>query len=141
MKVNKKPLNDGECFACNVAYAKNFFKDIDGQLNFAYYGRDFSAFNHTPRYYFLKNKIKGRIIASALVYPQGELIIDFYAIKIGTYTNEIKTKFEKTILPNIISLYKEKTSNQSVIRTVTELIIELENTELIIHKIETSINE
>lgn len=141
MKISTKPLNDGECFACTIKCAKKIFKNIDGNLSFAYSGRDFRAFCHTPRYYFLKNKINGRIIASAHIYPQGKLTMDFYAIKTEMYTNELKEKFEKIILPNILSLYNEKIMNQGVIRKDTELIVELVNNNLVIHTVDNAINE
>lgn len=141
MKISTKPLNNGECFACTIKCAKKFFKDIDGHLSFAYWGRDFSAFSNTPRYYFLKNKIKGRIIASAHIYPQGKLTMDFYAIKTEMYTNELKEKFEKIILPSILLNYNEKIVNQGVIRKDTELIVELVKNNLIIHTIDNAINE
>ena len=67
--------------------------------------------------------------------------MDFYAIKTEMYTNELKEKFEKIILPNILSLYNEKIMNQGVIRKDTELIVELVNNNLVIHTVDNAINE
>ena len=47
MQVRVRPLNKGEVFCCSLSAAKKVFKDTGITLNFAYYGRNYSAFDNT----------------------------------------------------------------------------------------------
>ena len=58
MKINARPLNEGETFVCSMKKAKEMFKNTDVHLNFAYYTRDYGTFAETQDRYFVKKRCR-----------------------------------------------------------------------------------
>ena len=134
MKVSVRSLNKGETFCCSVKCAKSIFQSTDVHLNFSFFGRDYSVLKESSRGYFLKNKIKGRVVASMTVYNvTSEAMLSFYVLKESQYPLEMKEIFENTYLPKFLEFYKVQIKNTDLICNEKTMIIELCNDEFKIH--------
>lgn len=135
MKVMVRPLNKGETFCCAMKDVKDIFKDTEVHLDFACYGRNFSTFAETPDGYYLKNHIKGYVIASShMEARRKDAIISFYVLRERDFTAEMKKEFTKKYLPEFYKLYMEM-QNYNEMQNVTMLIlVEWLDGKMILHK-------
>lgn len=135
MKVYVRPLNKGETFCCSVKEVKEIFKDTEAILHFAFFGRNYSTFAETPDGYYLKNKIKGYVIAASQMEARRKNpIIGFYVLRNNMFSIEMKKEFSQKYLPEFYNLYQEM-QNVKGMQEITKLIlVELLDGKLILHK-------
>lgn len=135
MEVKIRTLNKGETFCCSVKCAKSIFKNTDVFLNFAFLGRDYSTFAHTTDAYYLKNKIKGRIVASLYAHSKTEKsILSFYVLKQCDFSQELKKQFELIYMPKLLDLYHAQLKKGGFSDHTKKMLIELYNGQLIFHE-------
>ena len=135
LKVLVRPLNKGETFCCSLAVAKNVFKNTEVTLNFSYYGRNYGAFNNTFFATYLKNKVKGYVIAKMSIESGCENpILSFYVLKEKLFSKEQKRVFEEKYLPEFLQLYYERMSDKSIKFTHEFVMVELVDDKMILHK-------
>lgn len=108
MKVKSRPLNNGECFPCSMKKAKEIFADANVELDFSSVSRIYGTFKNTFDMYYLKNNIKGQVIASMYMYPKYNLpSLHFYVLKKQNYPEEIRREFEEDYLKLYLDFYNE----------------------------------
>lgn len=114
MEIRVRPLNAGETFCCSVACAKRKFKDTELFLNFSFLGRDYATFAQTKDAYYLKNKIKGRVVASLYAHSEKrDSILSFYVLKEKDITPKLKNHFEAVYLPKLMAFYRAQLSRKN----------------------------
>lgn len=136
MKVSVRPLNKGETFCCSIGRVKDCFKDTDVHLNFAYYGRDHSAFEPSSEATYWRKKIKGRIIVHMYVNPLlSSPLLSFYPIKETSFSNEQKREFEENYLHLFYDMYISVSKEKDLIKKSKVIIAELIDGKIEIHNI------
>lgn len=134
MKIQIRPLNKGETFCCSVRAAKEMFKNTDINLNFAFYSRDYGTFAHSPDAYYLKNNIKGRVIAALYAHNKTtHTNLSFYVIKKNEFTQKIIEDFEKSFLPKFYDFYHNHLQIESLSDKTAMMLVELYKHQLIMH--------
>ena len=135
MELKIRPLNRGETFCCSVKCAKSFFKNTQVFLNFAFLGRDYATFAHTSDAYYLKNKIKGRVIASLYAHSKTEKsILSFYALKQDEFSQELKKEFELLYIPKLLDFYHTQLKRDGVSDHTKMMLIEFYKGQLLHHE-------
>lgn len=122
--VNKRSLNEGETFCCNIHDAKmifneNYFIDIDFRLNFGHVSREFQPWPNI--YSFVRKNVKGNVIAYMVLDTKKRSGgINFYVIKSKDFNDEKRKQFKKTILPKLreicISKFNSIISEESTLK-------------------------
>lgn len=134
MKVYFRPLNSNEIFPCSVRKAKEIFKDTEVDLNFAYGCRIYGVFANTPPAFYLKNKIKGRVIATITMYPRVESInINFFVIKAKDYNAQLQKEFEEKYLMEFYRLYESMLNDSTLNNKGVSMLVELIDGKLKLH--------
>ncbi len=135
MKVKIRPLNNGETFCCSVKCAKKSFKNTEIFLNFAFLGRDYATFANTPDSFYLKNKIKGRVIASLYAHSKtGKSILSFFVVKQEDFSQDLKEQFELVYMPKLIEFYLAQLKREGLSDHTKMILIELYNGKLLLHE-------
>ncbi len=126
MKIKSRPLNIGELFPCSFSRAKNVFKETDVFLNFSYTSRGYGTFANTPDAFYLKNNVKGKIIASMYTFPGNDKpLLNFFCIKATEYDDFLKQQFEIEILPSIFGFYSEILQKNAINHDTFVFLVEL----------------
>lgn len=135
MQVRVRPLNKGEVFCCSLSAAKKVFKDTGITLNFAYYGRNYSAFDNTFYSSYLASNIKGYIIAfMSMESNYDHPILSFYALRETMFSPLMRREFEAKYLPEFLHLYNKQMSDKTL-KTITEfIIVELWDGKMVFHR-------
>ena len=135
VKVMVRPLNKGETFCCSMKEVKNVFQNTEVELNFAYYGRNYSTFAETPDGYYLKNHIKGYVIAASYMEARRkDIILSFYVLKEERFTSAMKKEFSEKYLPEFYRLYTEMQSYSEMQDVKKLILVEYLDGKLILHK-------
>mgnify|MGYP003298527029 CR=1 FL=1 len=135
MEVKIRPLNKGETFCCSVKCAKSLFKNTNVFLNFAFLGRDYATFANTKDAYYLKNKIKGRVIASLYAHSKTEKsILSFYVLKQDDFSQDLKKEFELVYMPKLIDFYLAQLNVDGLSDHTKMILIEFYKGQLFLHK-------
>ena len=135
MKINARPLNEGETFVCSMKKAKEMFKNTDVHLNFAYYTRDYGTFAETQDRYFVKKNITGRVVASMYMHSGYKSpILSFYVIGKNNFCDELRVEFEQKYLPEFYKLYQTMLKDDGLIINTKLMLVEYVNNELKLHE-------
>ena len=135
MEIKIRPLNKGETFCCSVKCAKSFFKTTEILLNFAFSGRDYSTFAHTKDSYYLKSKIKGRVVASLYAHSKTEKsILSFYVVKQNDFSQNLKNQFELIYMPKLVDFYHSQLKREDLSDHTKMILIELYCGQLFLHE-------
>lgn len=134
MKVYFRPLNSNEIFPCSVRKAKEIFRNTDVTLSFAYGCRIYGAFLNTPPAFYLKNKIKGRVIADTTMYPRlKNMHISFFVIKAKDYNAQLQKEFEEKYLMEFYRLYESMLNDSTLNNKGVSMLVELIDGKLKLH--------
>ena len=135
MKIKIRPLNKGETFCCSVKCAKSFFHSTEIFLNFAFSGRDYSTFAHTKDSYYLKNKIKGRVVASLYAHSKTEkAILSFYVVKQNEFSQTLIDQFELIYMPKLMDFYQSQLQREDLSDHTKTILIEFYCGHLFLHE-------
>lgn len=134
MKVKIRPLNKGELFPCTLKRAKELFEETAVILDFAHTGRTYVTFANTPSGFYLKNEIKGIVIASMYMYPGiKDPLLSFFVLKKTEFTFQLQDEFENKYLPEFYNFY-HLLSNAGSGESQT-LLVELIDGKLRLHRV------
>lgn len=134
MKVYFRPLNSNEIFPCSVRKAKEIFRNTDVTLSFAYGCRIYGAFLNTSPAFYLKNKIKGRVIADTTMYPRlKNMHISFFVIKAKDYNAQLQKEFEEKYLMEFYRLYESMLNDSTLNNKGISMLVELIDGKLKLH--------
>ena len=126
MKVLKGAINKGETFCCTVQSCKKFFADTPINVAFAYCGRHYKTFAETSDGYYLKNKIRGYVVASMYMRQREESpTLRFYVMKDSQITTELREQFEQKCLPTVYQFYCQRVNDESLILDTRFILVEL----------------
>jgi len=135
MEVKIRPLNKGETFCCSINCAKKIFKNTAVFLNFAFLGRNYSTFANTTDSYYLKNKIKGRVIASLYAHSKtGKSILSFYVLRQDDFSQDFKKQFELIYLPKLLDFYHSQLKRNDLLDHTKMILIEFYKDQLLLHE-------
>ena len=135
MKISVRPLNKGEIFCCSMKSAKMVFKNTNVHLDFSYLGRDYATFAETPDSYYMKKRIKGRIVASFYAHSNTDnAILSFYVVKESDFSPNLKDEFESTYLLKLYDEYLQQIAKEYPSDRTKMMLVELYNGELFFHE-------
>lgn len=134
MKVKTRPLNKGETFLCSFKRAKELFKDTSVMLNFAYTNRMYGTFARTPQAFYLKNNIKGAVIAHMGMYPrETEPLLSLFVQKKENISPKLQEEFETKYLPQFYDFYQRYFNDTSLNNQAISMLVELFEGTLKVH--------
>ena len=137
MEIKTRTLNKGETFCCSFRKAKELFKNTDIVLNFGYTSRTFGTFIKSPTFFYVKNYIKGKVIASMYSYSNKETsLLNFYVVQEALFNENLKQTFEESYLPKFYDFYVNRASDTNLSLKTKVLLIEFVNGTLKQHEFE-----
>ena len=136
MEIKIRPLNTGESFLCSIKKAKEVFRDTSVTLSFAYTSRIYGTFSRTPDAFYLKNKIKGTVVASMAMHPTEKTpLLCFYVLKKKDISSQIQHEFETKFLLEFYHFYQTIANDQTLNNSSEKILVELLNGRLNMHKL------
>ena len=106
MKIESRPINNGETFCCSIKAAKEIFNNTSVTLSFAFVGPHVSFIGHGPFNPWCRKNVKGNVVAIMNTYPNvSNCTLFFFVEKEAKMTSELKKQFEQEFLPKFFNNY------------------------------------